>query len=122
MGLELKMKRIYEPPTEKDGFRILVDRLWPRGVKKEVAQLDAWLKDSAPSPDLRKWFDHNPEKFNAFKERYEEELLTNPPTAAAVAEILKQLEETDVTLVYAARDPEINHVVVLRDFVESQRK
>jgi len=122
MGLELKMKRIYEPPTEKDGFRILVDRLWPRGVKKEVAQLDAWLKDSAPSPDLRKWFDHDPEKFNAFKERYEEELLTNPPTAAAVAEILKQLEETDVTLVYAARDPEINHVVVLRDFVESQRK
>jgi uncharacterized protein YeaO (DUF488 family) len=97
MGLELKMKRIYEPPTEKDGFRILVDRLWPRGVKKEVAQLDAWLKDSAPSPDLRKWFDHDPEKFNAFKERYEEELLTNPPTAAAVAEILKQLEETDVT-------------------------
>ena len=122
MGLELKMKRIYEPPTEKDGFRILVDRLWPRGVKKEVAQLDAWLKDSAPSPDLRKWFDHDPEKFNAFKERYEEERLTNPPTAAAVAEILKQLEETDVTLVYAARDPEINHVVVLRDFVESQRK
>ena len=84
--------------------------------------MDAWLKDSAPSPDLRKWFDHDPEKFNAFKERYEEELLTNPPTAAAVAEILKQLEETDVTLVYAARDPEINHVVVLRDFVESQRK
>ena len=120
--MELKMKRIYEPPTEKDGFRILVDRLWPRGVKKEVAQLDAWLKDSAPSPDLRKWFDHDPEKFNAFKERYEEELLSNPPTAAAVAEILKQLEETDVTLVYAARDPEINHVVVLRDFVESQRK
>ena len=120
--MELKMKRIYESPAEKDGFRILVDRLWPRGVKKEAAKLNAWLKDSAPSPDLRKWFDHDPEKFNAFKERYEEELLTNPPTAIAVAEILKQLEETDVTLVYAARDPEINHVVVLRDFLESQRK
>ncbi len=121
MDLELKMKRIYESPAETDGFRILVDRLWPRGVKKEAAQLDAWLKDSAPSPDLRKWFDHDPEKFAAFKERYEEELLTNPSTVAVVAEILKQLAETDVTLVYAARDPEINHVVVLRDFVESQR-
>ena len=122
MDLELKMKRIYEAPAEADGFRILVDRLWPRGVKKEAAQLDAWLKDSAPSPDLRKWFDHDPERFIAFKDRYEEEMLTNPPTAAAVAEILKQLEATDVTLVYAARDPEINHVVVLWDFVESQWK
>ncbi|WP_424899349.1 DUF488 domain-containing protein [Trichococcus sp.] len=122
MGLELKMKRIYEAPAEADGFRILVDRLWPRGVKKEIAQLDAWLKDSAPSPDLRKWFDHEPDKFAAFKERYEEELLTNPQTAAAVAEIMKQLEAADVTLVYAARDPEINHVVVLRDFIETQRK
>lgn len=120
--MELKMKRIYESPAEADCFRILVDRLWPRGVKKEVAQLDAWLKESAPSPDLRKWFDHDPEKFAVFKERYEEELLTNDKSAAAVAEILKQLEATDVTLVYAARDPEINHVVVLRDFVESQRK
>jgi uncharacterized protein YeaO (DUF488 family) len=122
MDMELKMKRIYESTEETDGFRILVDRLWPRGVKKEAAQLDAWLKDSAPSPDLRKWFDHDREKFNTFKEQYEEELLTNPPTAAAAAEILKQLEATDVTLVYAARDPEINHVVVLRDFLESQMK
>lgn len=120
--MELKMKRIYESPAEADGFRILVDRLWPRGVKKEAAQLDAWLKDSAPSPDLRKWFDHDPERYIAFKEHYEEEMLTNPPTSAAVAEILKQLEATDVTLVYAARNPEINHVVVLWDFVESQRK
>ncbi len=120
--MELKLKRIYESPAETDGFRILVDRLWPRGVKKKAAQLDAWLKDSAPSPDLRKWFDHDPEKFAAFKERYEEELVMNQQTAAAVAEILKQLEATDITLVYAARDPEINHVVVLRDYVESQRK
>ena len=120
--MELKMKRIYEAPAEADGFRILVDRLWPRGVKKEIAQLDAWLKDSAPSPNLRKWFDHDPEKFPAFKERYEEELLTNDKTAAAVAEIMKQLEATNVTLVYAARDPEINHVVVLRYFIETQRK
>ena len=120
--MELKMKRIYESPEETDGFRILVDRLWPRGVKKEAAQLDAWLKDSAPSPDLRKWFAHDPDKFAAFKERYEEELVTNLRTAEAVADILKQLETTDVTLVYAARDPEINHVVVLRDFVESQRR
>jgi uncharacterized protein YeaO (DUF488 family) len=122
MEVDLKMKRIYEAPEKADGFRVLVDRLWPRGVKKEAAQLDAWLKDSAPSPDLRKWFDHDPEKFATFKERYEEELLTNPQTAATVAEILKQVETTDVTLVYAARDKEINHVVVLRDFLEKQRK
>jgi uncharacterized protein YeaO (DUF488 family) len=122
MEVDLKMKRIYEAPEKADGFRVLVDRLWPRGVKKETAQLDAWLKDSAPSPDLRKWFDHDPDKFDAFKERYEEELLTNDKTAAAVAEILKKLEMTDVTLVYAARNPEINHVIVLRDFIEIQRK
>lgn len=120
--MNLKMKRIYEAPEKADGFRILVDRLWPRGVKKESSRLDAWLKDSAPSPDLRKWFAHDPEKFAVFKERYEEELVMNPPTAVAAAEILKQLEATDVTLVYAARDPEINHVVVLRDFLEKQRK
>jgi uncharacterized protein YeaO (DUF488 family) len=120
--MKLKMKRIYESPAEADGFRILVDRLWPRGVKKEAALLDAWLKNSAPSPDLRKWFDHDPDKFAAFKERYEEELLTSPKTTAAVAEILKQLEETEVTLVYAARDLEINHVVVLWEFLEKQRK
>ncbi|PTQ82982.1 uncharacterized protein YeaO (DUF488 family) [Trichococcus patagoniensis] len=118
--MELKMKRIYESPTEADGFRILVDRLWPRGVKKENAQLDAWLKDSAPSPDLRKWFDHDPDKFAAFKERYEEELLTDEKTMVAVAEILKQLDETDVTLVYAAKDPDINHVVVLKELLERQ--
>ncbi|MGA9519462.1 MAG: DUF488 family protein [Trichococcus sp.] len=87
--MEMKMKRIYEAPAKADGFRILVDRLWPRGVKKEVAQLDAWLKDIAPSPDLRKWFDHDLEKFAVFKERYEEELLTNDKSAAAVVEILK---------------------------------
>ena len=120
--MDLKMKRIYESPAEADGFRILVDRLWPRGVNKEAAELDEWLKDSAPSPDLRKWFNHDPDKFDAFKERYEEELLTNDKTDAATAVILKQLETTDVTLVYAARDPEINHVVVLRDFIEAQRK
>jgi uncharacterized protein YeaO (DUF488 family) len=120
--MKLKMKRIYEAPVKADGFRILVDRLWPRGVKKEAAQLGAWLKDSAPSPELRKWFAHDSDKFAAFRERYEEEMLMNPQTAAAVAEILKLLEATDITLVYAARDPEINHVVVLRDFIETQRK
>lgn len=81
------MKRIYESPEETDGFRILVDRLWPRGVKKEAAQLDAWLKDGTASRICANGSPHDPDKFAAFKERYEEELLTNPPTAAAVAEI-----------------------------------
>lgn len=120
--MKLMMKRIYEAPAEEDGFRILVDRLWPRGVKKETAQLDAWLKDSAPSPALRKWFNHDPGKFVAFRERYEEELMTEEKTALAVATILRQLEETDVTLVYAAKDPEYNHVVVLMDFIAAQRQ
>jgi uncharacterized protein YeaO (DUF488 family) len=120
--VKLMMKRIYEAAAKEDGFRILVDRLWPRGVKKEAAQLDAWLKDSAPSPALRKWFNHEPEKFVAFRERYEEELMMDGKAAMAIATILRQLEESDVTLVYAAKDPEYNHVVVLRDFVETQRQ
>ena len=120
--MTIRVRRAYDPPAAEDGCRVLVDRLWPRGLARENARIEHWLRELAPSNELRKWFAHDPDKFAAFKERYEEELLTNPPTAAAVAEILKQLTETDVTLVYAARDPEINHVVVLRDFVESQRK
>jgi len=118
--MRLMMKRIYEAPTDEDGFRILVDRLWPRGVKKEAMQLDAWLKDCSPSPALRKWFNHEPDKFVVFRERYEEELMTGGEAAIAVATILHQLKETDVTLVYAAKDPEYNHVVILRAFIAVQ--
>ena len=105
------IKRIYEAPAASDGCRVLVDRLWPRGVSKEKAALDVWLKEVAPSPDLREWFGHKPERFKEFSAKYEEELRAN----AAVDELKKLLKEhKTVTLLYAAHDPEINHALVLQ--------
>jgi uncharacterized protein YeaO (DUF488 family) len=101
------IKRAYEPPSPKDGTRILVDRLWPRGVSKAKAALDGWNKDVAPSTPLRKWFDHKPERFQEFARRYRAELKHNP----AVAEL--RATKGKLTLVYGARDPAINHAVVL---------
>jgi uncharacterized protein YeaO (DUF488 family) len=110
----LTIKRIYEAPGEDDGFRVLVDRLWPRGVGKEDAALDQWLKEVAPSPELRTWFGHDPERFEEFAERYRVELESNP-TLDGLIDTAKEAES--ITLLYAARDPECNHAVVLRDFV-----
>ena len=101
------LKRAYERPSSKDGTRILVDRLWPRGLSKAKAALDGWNKDVAPTPALRKWFGHKPERFEEFAKRYRAELKHNP----AVAEMCKL--KGKVTLVYGARDPAINHAVVL---------
>jgi uncharacterized protein YeaO (DUF488 family) len=110
----IQIKRIYEEPSEDDGYRVLVDRLWPRGVAKERAALDAWAKEAAPSPQLRSWFDHKPERFTEFAERYTAELREN--SAAAELNELAKKHKT-VTLLYAAKDPEINHAAVLRDFL-----
>jgi uncharacterized protein YeaO (DUF488 family) len=110
-----KIKRAYEAPSSKDGFRVLVDRLWPRGVSKEHAALDLWLKDIAPSPALRKWFDHDPAKWAEFKKRYTRELakLEEP------VHMLKQKGKGGtVTLVYGARDEEHNHALVLKEYLE----
>ena len=101
------IKRAYEPASAKDGTRILVDRLWPRGVSKAKAALDGWDKDVAPSPALRKWFDHRPERFQEFAKRYRAELKHNP----AVAQL--RAIKGKVTLIYGARDPAIHHAVVL---------
>lgn len=101
------IKRAYDRPSPQDGSRILVDRLWPRGVSKAKAALDGWNKDVAPSPALRKWFDHRPERFKEFAKRYRAELKHNP----AVADLRALTGK--VTLVYGARDPAINHAVVL---------
>lgn len=111
----INLKRIYEPAEKSDGYRVLVDRLWPRGVGKTEADLDKWLKEVAPSPELRVWFNHQADRFAEFKARYEDELASNP----AIKE-LEQItkDEPVVTLVYAAKDPAINHVVVLRDFIK----
>ncbi len=108
------LKRVYEAPHPRDGFRILVDRLWPRGVAKEKAAVDLWLKEAAPSPELRKSFCHDPAKWDDFRARYAAELETN----AAVDTILERLREGTVTLVYAAKDETYNHAAVLAEHVE----
>jgi uncharacterized protein YeaO (DUF488 family) len=109
----VKTKRAYDPPGKDDGYRVLVDRLWPRGVRKEEAAIDAWFRDIAPSADLRKWFSHDPERWPEFARRYEKELKTGK-----ARELLEDLEERaaggTVTLVYAARDEERNNAAVLK--------
>lgn len=114
MRMDIGIKRAYAPPAGSDGARILVDRLWPRGVKKTTLALDAWCKDIAPSPALRIWFDHRADRFEAFSGRYRKELDHNP---VAVADMETWLQRGHVTLIYAARDPAINHAVVLRDWL-----
>jgi uncharacterized protein YeaO (DUF488 family) len=105
------VKRIYEPPSPADGRRILVDRLWPRGVSKAKAQLDAWMKQVAPSPELRRWFDHQPERWPEFRRRYIDELKSNKELGA-----LRDIAAAEpVTLLYAARDTAHNEAVVLAE-------
>lgn len=109
---EFKIKRIYDTPSESDGYRVLVDRLWPRGVSKKAANLDEWIKEVAPSPELRKWFDHKEERFKEFEWRYREELKDKKEELDKLRQSAKN--ET-VSLLYAAKSPEINHAVVLKD-------
>ena len=112
----LKIKRIYEHPTPDDGIRIFVDRLWARGVTKDAAKLDYWFKDVAPSSDLRKWFNHEPEKFNEFAHKYREELQDSKNDIKKIKDFLKN---QNVTLIYAAKSPTINHAVVLKNYIDS---
>ena len=111
--MKIAIKRAYDEPAAADGYRVLVDRLWPRGVKKELLGLDEWCKDVAPSAELRVWFGHEPAKFQEFSARY----LTELEQSTAPAELLKRAKGDTLTLVYAARDPQVNHAVVLRDFL-----
>ena len=104
------MKRVYEPAEASDGYRVLVDRLWPRGVKKERAELDEWAKDAAPSPELRTDWHHHRERFDEFAARYREE-LDGAPAAQALLEAGRTHDR--VALLYAARDEQVNHVAVL---------
>lgn len=109
---DIFLKRIYDPYDEGDGYRILVDRLWPRGIKKEAANLMLWMKEIAPSPELRKWFCHKPELFEEFRERYFEELRSEEKQPL-LNKIIALLEEGNVTLLYGAKDPVNNHAKVL---------
>lgn len=111
----IKMKRVYEDPSPDDGYRILTERLWPRGVSKERANLDQWMKGVSPSHDLRKWFDHDHSKWEEFKDRYRKELFGSEAIQELI-EIIKT-EET-VTFVFASKDEEYNSTVVLKEFIE----
>jgi uncharacterized protein YeaO (DUF488 family) len=108
----IKTKRIYESPAEEDGFRILVDRLWPRGVQKEKAKIDLRLKEIAPSDDLRKWFAHDPQKWEEFKKKYAKELATKQGLLNEIRQIEK--EKGTVTFLYSAKDTEHNNAVALK--------
>ena len=109
-----RLKRVYETPSAEDGTRILVDRLWPRGLTKEKAQVDLWLKTIAPSAELRQWFGHDPDRWAEFQSRYRAELEANPD---AVAELISALRRGPATLVYGARDETRNDAVVLADWL-----
>lgn len=111
----IKLKRVYEKPEPADGTRILVDRLWPRGLSKAKAKLDLWLKEIAPSTELRKWFGHDPNKWRAFRRRYQSELKRQ---ARQVALTKSKARQGAVTLLYAARDQEHNEAVVLKELLE----
>jgi len=110
--MKIKIKRVYEPPDKHDGRRILVDRLWPRGLSKEKACVDLWLKEIAPSTELRKWFGHDPGRWEEFKERYLAELKGN---SEQIQRLKQELDKGIVTLVYAAKDEEHNQAVVIQE-------
>jgi uncharacterized protein YeaO (DUF488 family) len=115
----LKLKRVYENADSGDGFRILVDRLWPRGVTKAAARIDLWFKDIAPSPALRTWFGHDPARWDEFRSRYFAELQKRPDDTARLSALVRK---QPVTFVYAAKDPEHTHALALKEFVERKPK
>ena len=113
----IRVKRAYEPASGEDGERYLVDRLWPRGISKDQLGIKAWLKDVAPSDDLRRWFGHDPARWSDFQRRYRAQLNADPE---AVEPLLEAARRGDVTLVYAARDERHNHALVLKDVLDQR--
>lgn len=113
----VRTKRAYEPPSGTDGYRVLVDRIWPRGVSRDAARLDLWAREVAPSPGLRIWFGHNPARFEEFAERYRQE-LTRSPARERFMELLQHAAHARVTLVYGARDEVHNNAAVLKREIE----
>jgi uncharacterized protein YeaO (DUF488 family) len=114
----IRIKRVYDPPETGDGVRFLVERLWPRGVKKENLPIDGWLKDVAPSTDLRRWFAHDPAKWNEFRRRYVAELAGSPE---ALRPIRQAARRGNVTLLYSAHDTEHNSAVVLKGYLAKRK-
>jgi uncharacterized protein YeaO (DUF488 family) len=113
----LKIKRVYENASAGDGVRFLVDRLWPRGIKKEDLKMKAWLKEVSPSPDLRKWYSHDVAKWEEFQQRYRAELKSNPKAWQPILEVARQ---GNVTLLYSAKDTEHNSALVLKEFLKEK--
>jgi len=113
----IRLKRVYDPPTGKDGYRVLVDRIWPRGLTKDQAKVDLWLKDIAPSTALRRWFKHDPHKWQEFQKRYYRELEQIPDQ---IQHLNKLAGSIPVTLLYAAKDTAYNNAVALKSFLESR--
>lgn len=117
--MNIRIKRMYEDAESADGYRVLVDRLWPRGIKKEEASLDEWAKDLAPSRDLRKWYNHDPAKWDEFQQRYRKELDEN---RKLIADLLRRADQDTVTLLFAAKDTNHNNAQVLKRFLEENRE
>ena len=114
---ELKIKRIYDAPEPSDGERFLVDRLWPRGISKEKAELSDWVKDIAPSQELRKWFNHEEEKYPEFSKKYTTELESNPDASDFKQKVNELLKTENVTLLFAAKSDKLNNAVVLSAWI-----
>lgn len=115
--MTVALKRVYEPVSDDDGLRVLVDRLWPRGISKTDPRVGLWLKDVAPSSDLRKWFDHDPDKWDAFKARYFRELDAQPDAVQRLTDLIGQQR---VTLVYGSRNTTINQAVALKQYLDQR--
>lgn len=113
--MKLQVKRVYDAASRGDGQRILIDRLWPRGLSKSKANIDLWFKEIAPSTDLRRWYDHDPDKWPEFKNRYFLELDANPD---AVAELKSRVARRKTTLLYASREEKLNNAFALKEYLE----
>jgi uncharacterized protein YeaO (DUF488 family) len=117
--MEVRLKRAYEPPAASDGYRVLIDRLWPRGVKRDEARLDEWARELAPSSELRRWFGHDPARFGEFRRRYTAELGDQEEK---LRELRRRARTGPLTLVYGARDEEHNDAIVLAEILRSGRR
>ncbi len=115
----IKIKRVYDPPSRNDGKRILIDRLWPRGLKKEEARIDEWMKDIAPSSDLRKWFGHDPAKWPEFKKRFYAELELKKDV---VGELIAMTRKGTATLLYGSKEERFNNAVALKEYIDARTK
>ncbi|MFT8393021.1 MAG: DUF488 family protein [Liquorilactobacillus ghanensis] len=116
--MEIKLERIYQQPADLTGYRLLVDRLWPRGISKKNAHLDKWFKEIGPSNELRQWFGHDPAKFAEFSKRYTAELMKNPQTPIFMQLVAEQLKQQAVIFLYGAKDQQHNQALVLKKYVE----